>query len=774
MKVYFLLILSVLCFSGGINPKRDNSELYQYPLSNKEHNLEKRCVTAGDQLYAIGWQDGSFPSIGNHIKGEMGGIWSQPIKLLDDFSFDLDSKQNQTSLKNLKSDEYLSYPYASSFIYNVDTLGLQIIRTQFVPDGQRALIAGFTFINKRNTKCELNFKFHMVTDLRPAWLAEQVNLFNGEDSLWFEKDKDAIIGKDLAHNWYVVVSSDKRSDDTEIGKAEEGTGQASFNYRVIIPPHGEVRQTMFITGSDKSKNEALSTLDMVKNTKEELFLAKKQKFQKIEARSKIIIPDKKLELVYNWVKYNTEWLVVDVPEIGRGLAAGFPEFAWWFGCDNTYALQGVLATGDFELAKSTLRLLKDISKKTNKNGRVVHEITTNGAIFNPGNTQETAHFIMAVWKTFEWTGDTVFLSEFYPFVKQGIHWLTSDMDKNGNLFPEGYGISEVPGLSAELIDVAVYTQQALECAGRMAGYYKDEELSTSYLNLSTKLKDKINIMFWDEKEKTYYDFYSTAEQAVSVAEGVIKQYNESCPEIISYYSKLKSQFKNYPKNYSHGWSTGKYWVINTPLETGITPRQKAIAALDRLGSNYFCGQWGPYLSSVNKESTNMTIATGVQAVAECRYGRPDRALKYINAITNSFGYEMPGSINEIMPDYGCFVQEWTNYGIEIPLIQFFFGIHPEAYNKKVIIKPDLPIGWENIQLKNLRVGENIISFSRERDSGQITYHLVSKDPYWKFVLQISEKGGNIRVNDISVITAEKDGLRNLELTGTENTIIISD
>lgn len=33
----------------------------------------------------------------------------------------------------------------------------------------------------------------------------------------------------------------------------------------------------------------------------------------------------------------------------------------------------------------------------------------------------------------------------------------TDKDANGNLFPEGYGIMEVPGLNTELVDVAVYS-----------------------------------------------------------------------------------------------------------------------------------------------------------------------------------------------------------------------------------------------------------------------------------------------------------------------------
>ena len=118
------------------------------------------------------------------------------------------------------------------------------------------------------------------------------------------------------------------------------------------------------------------------------------------------------------------------------------EYPWWFGTE-TYSLQALIATGDFELARQTLRLLRDQSLKANGNGRIVHEITTNGGVVNPGNTQETAQFILTVGKVFDWTGDRDFAREMYPAMKLGLDWLLADMDRNQNLFPEGYGIMEV-------------------------------------------------------------------------------------------------------------------------------------------------------------------------------------------------------------------------------------------------------------------------------------------------------------------------------------------
>jgi hypothetical protein len=63
--------------------------------------------------------------------------------------------------------------------------------------------------------------------------------------------------------------------------------------------------------------------------------------------------------------------------------------------------------------------------------------------------------------------------------------------------------------------------------------------------------------------------------------------------------------------------TNKNWVIATPMETGIAPRARAIALLDKIRPEN-TGEYGPRLSAVERQAM-MTISTGVQAVAEGRY-----------------------------------------------------------------------------------------------------------------------------------------------------------
>ena len=400
----------------------------------------------------------------------------------------------------------------------------------------------------------------------------------------------------------------------------------------------------------------------------------------------------------------------------------------------------MLEAGNPELAKQTLRLLKHLSAKANGNGRIVHEVTTNGGLSNPGNTQETAQFILTAGKVIQWTGDREFAREMYPAMKQGLHWLLTDMDKNRNLFPEGYGITEILGLNAELIDVSVYTQQALLATAGVARLLGEPKTARRYERQAAELARRIEERFWVPEERSYGDFYGSRAQAMSAADGAIKQIGlqgedkltSRDRELIRYYEQLKVKFSAMPDS-SRAWITNKNWVIATPLEMGIAPRERAIPLLDQIRKQDV-GDYGPYLSAVDKQAM-MTISTGVEAVAEANYGRTDEALWYMDKIVQTFNRKLPGSISEMMPDYGCFVIAWTSYGIVLPLIQSVFGIQPDAINRTVVFEPHPPTGWEEMSIEDLPVGTNRISFARAKTPRGIEYRIGAREVGWRFVLK---------------------------------------
>jgi glycogen debranching enzyme len=626
---------------------------------------------------------------------------------------------------------------------------------------------------------DLRFSFVAKTDLSPVWFSKENNIIDAPDTIHWIEDKKLFAANDTRHPWFTVWGSSLHvisHDPDAIAPVQTiGLGKAaSATYRLQIKAQETVTATFVVCGSNKDLEIAQKNYEMILKNHDQLLKQKQQRCVAIINRARVEISDKKLQQAYTWGKLNTEWLVSDLPGIGRFLGAGAVEYPWLFGCDNTYASQGVVASGDLELAKSTLRTLERVSEKTNGNGRIIHEMSSNGFVYNKGNVQETAHFAVAVWKVFNWTGDTLFLKEMYPYIKKGLNWLLAEEDKNKNLFPEGNGIMEVKGLNAELIDVAVYTEQALEAASKMASIFNEPEPQREYALKADVLKNKINTQFWDDAQGSYCDFYGTREQALSVARGAIEQLKTGLAnatdsahilESQHYYEKLVQQISSVPPGTEKGWVTNKNWVVSTPLETQIAPPDKAVRLLNKVRMED-CGEFGPYLSAVERRYM-MTISTGVQAMAECAYGRTDEARWYVNKIVQTFNRALPGSISEMMPDYGCPVQAWTIYGLATPLITYFLGINPDAYNKSIVISPHLPNSWNTGAIYDLPVGTNTISFAVIRDGRNATYSLTSVAGDWTYKLEIKGLAGKTYMLNGKILNATTD---EIDLKGKTNKV----
>ena len=52
-------------------------------LSETSRLADRRSLVVGDRAYAMSTADGLYPAAGWHIRGEMGGVWTPPIKLVD-------------------------------------------------------------------------------------------------------------------------------------------------------------------------------------------------------------------------------------------------------------------------------------------------------------------------------------------------------------------------------------------------------------------------------------------------------------------------------------------------------------------------------------------------------------------------------------------------------------------------------------------------------------------------------------------------------------------
>ena len=275
----------------------------------------------------------------------------------------------------------------------------------------------------------------MKTDLRPVWFSERLGITDAPDTAGWEPASGTFVARDTGHPWFCVWGAAGTVDARPVAHpppiATRGMGTtAASRYTVSVRPHGTSTLTFVFAGSDSSQQDAVETYRVLVRDHAKLLAEQKAHYASLLERASVSLPDRRLQQVYDWVKVNNQWLVRDVPGIGRGINGGLMEYPWWFGTDAGYTLQAVTAPGISTSPGRRSACSGRHSVKTNGNGRIIHEVTTNGGVVNPGNTQETAQFIMAVGKVFDWTGDVAFAREMYPAMKQGLQWLLTDMDQN--------------------------------------------------------------------------------------------------------------------------------------------------------------------------------------------------------------------------------------------------------------------------------------------------------------------------------------------------------
>jgi hypothetical protein len=762
-------------------------------IEGKAQYLASPFVTAGDRVYLVGNQDGSFPDLGWHIDGEMGGLWDHPIKLMDGFMASISLKDGKNSFCLDKAEKFINYPLANKHLFTWAEENLTVERFQFVPDHMEGIVIEFKISNKGNEAQGIDFSFTGMTDLRPTWLGERTNMTDGEDEINFDEKLSAFVGKDKTNQWYTLFGSSIPADGFDVSNGCEPTSRkglgknGTLKYSLKLNG-GETRSIpFFIAGSYESKESLLSTFNELKNSAKAKLAEKIDRYKTINNTARLTIPDKKIEQMYEWLKYNTDWLVRNVPEQGVGLSAGLPDYPWWFGCDNAYALQGVLATGNHEVAKNTILLLHKISQRTNKNGRIIHEVSTNGSVYNPGNVNETAQFIMLLNTYYKWTGDKELISKLFPDVKKGIEWLTKEKDPDGNGYPIGSGMMEIHGLDTEMIDVAVYTQQALESAASLATAMNETSTAGAYQNQAGKLRVKINKDWWHENDQSFADLRATTAVARPILEAALVRADTlGKPWAVSELKETQKQLKNYPEGQTLPHVIYHNWVVNTPLETGIADIEKGKLAFQK-GKKYE-NPFGVFVTGIDRTEEPdsvvlksrkkafsytgavMTLATGVQAVAAARYATPEEALGYIKKLNQSFSYALPGSMYEVSPDFGMITQAWNIYGVAVPIVNHFFGIEPDAPERTIYLSPNFPSEWKEASLENVRVGDNSFSVLFNQKDGHTEYVISQTRAEWSVIFHA--KGAKKVIVNGEEVTPETLKGDKLTMTGAKNVLKI--
>lgn len=702
-------------------------------FEEKRTHLADPVATTGDRVYCICSQNGLFPDPwGGHVPHEGWGVWSHPIKLLDGFLLGLRPHGAQATTWLGEAGACRVFAAYSEFEYHVQ--GLTITRRDFIPDAVEGMVVTLRLEGADLAHHALDLIATFRSDLRPAWLGEQVGMEDGADTVAVTPEGDLLFGDEI-NPWAAAVGADmppkEAGDAAAIPAALLTAGRGVSAGLIFSPPPAAdcvLRLTLFIAGSLQSAAAACHTLARLRQEHAALFAAKVAQCQAISAHSALRSPQADLDRTFTWAKLNSRMLCRDVPGLGRGAGAGLPTYPWWFGIDTEYAILPMLQSGLFDLCKESLRLLKRASlhHNTDEPGRVIHEITTTGVVYNPGNLIETPLFTRAVHQCWQWTGDHAFLAEMYEFCKRGLlDYTLGQCDPDGDLCPSGSSVIESLEMHAgfECIDCASYTCEALLRLHDMAQAMGDHTILANLEAKAATLARRIGEEWWLEDEGLFADVRASAlevrERLTQIDRRAVQSghpdQERQARLAHELFAPLLAAKTTAPAEVDRHWLL-RHWVIACPLEAGLATPQQAQRTLARLESDEFSGPWGMYLHPLRPSV--MTINTGVLALAEARYGRSEEALGLVRKLVESVPYAMPGAISEALPDQWCFLQLWSALGVISPVVECFLGVVPDAGRRRLRVTPQLPPSWDHATLQQVRVGHETFDIDVQQAAGE--------------------------------------------------------
>ncbi|HEY0351621.1 MAG TPA: hypothetical protein VGC48_05835, partial [Gemmatimonadales bacterium] len=258
-------VLLFLCFALMSPPllrsQDDSAASTRAGISNHGQNQTEPYVTAGDRAYLIGTQDGNFPDMGNHVPGEMGGLWVHPIKLIDGFWATITDSAAGDSAALSKSTDFVNYPYGNRLRYGPVLDSLEIERFQFSPDGYPGVIIQYTFANRSDRKRRLTFQLSVKTDLLPVWFSERLGITDAPDTVAWDAAQGRFLARDTEHPWFAVWGAIPSAGVEPVLHPEpihtNGMGvSAASRYNLSVDPHGSSTLTFVFAGSARARKEA--------------------------------------------------------------------------------------------------------------------------------------------------------------------------------------------------------------------------------------------------------------------------------------------------------------------------------------------------------------------------------------------------------------------------------------------------------------------------------------------------------------------------------------
>jgi glycogen debranching enzyme len=663
---------------------------------------------AGERMLTMGTENGGIEE-----------IWAHPFMAFRDYEVGL-RFENQDTIFWLNDErpevEVLPWCFIRNYKFSRAYMHEILVNDPEYPCG----VIHYEYHGVYSAELVLKVK----SNLRLMWpYSEKVT---GSIGQAFDADHNAFFVQDQSGTYSAMIGANRNSDAVftgqfsgfrydKIRKTFEGIPTADMNAACLLtyPLKMTDRMDVIYAATNEKRRSTVQYFDTaISNPRMVANRAENHTDSLLSHSLLITSPDPDFNLGYRWALIATDRFFVNTTGMGKSMVAGYsttrtgwngehkvngrPGYGWYFGRDGEWSGFALLDYGDFQKVKSELEFY---GKYQDLSGKIFHEATTSGVVHYDA-ADATPLYIVLAGKYFRHTQDTAFLRQIWPSVKKAVDFCYStDRDHDHLIENTNVGHGWVEGGELYGSHATLYMQgcwaAALDETANMATALKIPE-AESYKLESITVKSLINTIFWNPQKKYY----------------------------------------SYGMNKDRTFRTEATVLPAVPLYFKFGNTEKAKPVLDQLASNAFSTNWGTRIIREDSPFFKPTgyhygsvwpLFTGWTALAEYAYGNYQQGFFHLMNNLNIYKNWGKGFVEEVMngstyePSGVCPHQCWSETMVLQPAIEGMLGLIVNDGEKKIVLSPHFPAGWDSVSVRNIRAGNSTFDLCMKRTDKSYYY-----------------------------------------------------
>jgi glycogen debranching enzyme len=667
----------------------------------------------GPQAGLLGREDGSFEA------------WIYPLKLFRDFQ--LKFRVGDIVLEGDAIPRTITVrPESSSVKYIYDSF--TACATWFVPVDERAAIVEIEVHSSEPVGVEASF----VPDVAWMWPAAVGDAY----SQWDAQRKAFRFSNDHHVFWALAGSSGANAEVTTYSANYSAGHTDVFSFGP--PAKGRNVYRFVMTASFENQKSADDLYGKLLAADSSIFQQARDYYARyLDGTVQLTLPDKQLQLSYDWARISTVQGLVDEPFAGKGLVAGYnissgshrPGFSWFFGRDSMWTALALNAMGDFTTTRTALEFLMQYQRP---DGRIPHEIAQSVKLvdwwkdypYGTASADGTPLFLVGFADYVRASGDGAFARQHWDSLWHAYQFLKTTYSANGlsqNL-NIGHGWIEGGPLRPQPSDMAEPHNPPLV---PVSGEFYQAGVGIAGVESLASLARAVG----KNDAAQQLDAEAAAQRAT-----LEKTFWSPGKNFFAFAVDVKGQRIDKPS------------VLGTvPLWFGLTDPGKSNLFLNVIAAPDHQSDWGPRIISNQDPLYGPTgyhfgsvwpLFTGWASVAGYRYHRAFYGYQNLLANAQLADDGSPGRTTEVLS--GDFYTElststphqiWSSAMVISPILRGMMGLEVNALTNTATFAPHVPAGWTGFAINNVRVGSSQLD---------LTYHNVGGD----ITLEVERHGGS--------------------------------